>query len=337
MDIFNTGVLARIVAELPLPAPFILNSFFRAIQTEDSEEIHFDIDSSSRRLAPFVSPIVAGQVVQSKGYQTKVFKPAYVKDKRVFDPSRPLKRQIGERIGGDLAPAQRLQLALGRELTDQIGMLTRRQEVMAIEALRTGKVTVTGDLYPTVEVNFGRDASLTKPLAGAARWGEAGVEPLDDVQTWSLLATEKSGATANTLVMDVEAWKLFSASKKVQTLLDRFRGADQLNPTVTGEGGRYMGSIGDFDIWVYTGWYEDPATGNLVPYLPANTVIVTSPDLEGTRAYGAIKDEAAGLQALPYFAKSWVEQDPAVRYLLLQSAPLTVPYRVNASLCATVR
>ena len=27
-------------------------------------------------------------------------------------------------------------------------------------------------------------------------------------------------------------------------------------------------------------------------------VIVTSPDLEGTRAYGAIKDEAAGLQAL---------------------------------------
>lgn len=337
MDIFSTGVLGRIVADLPLPAPFILNSFFRAIQTETSEEIHFDIDSGSRRLAPFVSPIVAGQVVQSKGYQTKTFKPAYVKDKRVFDPSRPFRRMAGESIGGQLAPAQRLQLALSRELVDQIAMLTRRQEVMAIEALRTGKVTVAGDLYPTVEVNFGRDASLTKTLAGATRWGEDGVFPLDDVQTWSMLVTEKSGATANTLVMDVEAWKLFSASSKVQVLLDRFRGNDQLNPTVTGEGGRYMGNIGDFDIWVYTGWYEDPTSGNLVPYLPANTVIVTGPDLEGTRAYGAIKDEAAGLQALPYFAKSWVEQDPAVRYLLLQSAPLTVPYRVNASLCATVR
>lgn len=337
MDIFSTGVLARVVAELPLPAPFILNSFFRAIQTETSEEIHFDVDSGSRRLAPFVSPIVAGQVVQSKGYQTKTFKPAYVKDKRVFDASRPFKRLAGESIGGQLAPAQRLQLALATELSDQINMVIRRQEVMAIEALRTGKVTVTGDLYPTVEVNFGRDASLTKALAGATRWGEVGVEPLDDVQAWSLLVTQMSGATANTLVMDVEAWKLFSASAKVQKLLDRFRGADQLNPTVTGAGGRYMGSIGDFDIWVYTGWYEDPATGNLVPFLPANTVIVTSPDLEGTRAYGAIKDEAAGLQALPYFAKSWIQEDPAVRYLLLQSAPLTVPYRVNASLCATVR
>ena len=337
MNIFNTAVLAQVVPALSSPKPFILNSFFSAIQTETSEEIHFDIDSGSRRLAPFVAPIVAGQVVQSRGYQTKTFKPAYVKDKRVFDQSRPFKRRIGERIGGDLAPAQRLQLALANELEDQIAMLARRQEVMAVEVLRTGKVTVSGDLYPTTEVNFGRDASLTQFLANAARWGEMGVEPLDDVQAWSLLVAKKSGTAANTIIMDVEAWKLFSMSNKVQKLLDRFRGADRLNATVTGEGGRHMGSIGDLDIWVYTGWYEDPDSGQLVPYLPANTVIVTSPDLMGTRAYGAIKDEASGLLAMPYFAKSWTEEDPALRYLLMQSAPLTVPYRVNASFCATVR
>ncbi len=337
MNIFNTAVLTQVVPQLPNPEPFILNSFFGAIQTETSEEIHFDIDSGSRRLAPFVAPIVAGQVVQSRGYQTKTFKPAYVKDKRVFDADRPFKRQIGERIGGGIDPAQRLMMALGRELEDQIAMLARRQEVMAVEVLRTGKVTVSGDLYPTTEVNFGRDPRLTQFLANTARWGEVGVEPLDDVQSWSLLVAEKSGTAANVVIMDVEAWKLFSMSNKVQKLLDRFRGADRLNSTVTGEGGRHMGNIGDLDIWVYTGWYEDPDSGQLVPYLPANTVIVTSPDLEGTRAYGAIKDEAAGLLAMPYFAKSWTEEDPALRYLLMQSAPLTVPYRVNASFCATVR
>ena len=63
MDIFTTAVLNRVVSELPAPAPFILNSFFRNIQTETSEEIHFDVDSSRRRLAPFVAPIVAGKVV----------------------------------------------------------------------------------------------------------------------------------------------------------------------------------------------------------------------------------------------------------------------------------
>lgn len=337
MDIFSTGVLARVVAELPAPAPFILNSFFTALQTETSEEIHFDIANGKRRLAPFVSPIVAGKVVASAGYTTKTFKPAYVKDKRVFDSNRPFKRAIGERIGGELNPAQRLQALLAADLQDQLNMLTNRQEVMAVEALRTGKVIVKGDEYPEVEVNFGRHSDLTKKLTSSARWGESGVDPLTDVEAWSMLVTQHSGATANTIVMDVKAWQLFSASPRVEKLLDRFRGADQLNSTVTGEGGRYMGNIGSFDVWVYAGWYEHPETAVLTPYLPDHTVIITSPDLEGTRAYGAIRDEEAGFQAVPYFSKSWVEKDPAVRYLLLQSAPLPVPYRVNASMCATVR
>jgi hypothetical protein len=337
MDIFSTGVLARVVSELPAPAPFFLNSFFRAIQTETSEEIHFDIESGRRRLAPFVSPIVAGQVVRSKGYQTKTFTPAYVKDKRVFDASRPFKRAIGERIGGDMSPAQRMQAALAYDLKDQIDMVTRRQEVMAIEALRTGKIVVVGDNYPEVEVNFGRDASLTVALITTARWGESGVSPLADVRTWSMNITKLSGTAANVVVMDPKAFDLFAADPAVAKLLDRFRGSDMLVPTVVGEGGRYMGSIGEFDIWVNAGWYEHPTTGALTPFLPDYTVIITSADLEGTRCYGAIKDEEAGFQAVPYFAKSWVEKDPAARMLLLQSAPLPVPYRVNASMCATVR
>lgn len=338
MDIFTTGVLRRVVAELPAPAPFILNSFFRTEQRETSEEIHFDVDTGKRRLAPFVSPIVAGQVVASRGFTTNTFKPAYIKDKRVFDVNRPFKRAMGESVGGELDPALRMSALLRLELEDQIAMVTRRLEVMAVEALRRGKVTVEGDLYPTVEVDFGRDATLTKALTLAARWGESGVKPLADLQTWSLLVTDKSGATANVVIMDIEAWKIFSADADVQKLLDRFRGSDRLNPTVTGSGGQYKGNVGDFDIWVYAGpGYVDPATGASTPYLPPYTVIVTSTELEGTRAFGAIRDEAAGFQALPYFAKSWVEEDPAVRYLLMQSAPLTVPYRVNASLCATVR
>lgn len=337
MDVFSTGVLARVVAELPRPAPFILNSFFRTIQTETSEEIHFDVDSGKRRLSPFVAPVVAGKLVESRGYKTSTFKPAYVKDKRVFDGNRPFKRAIGERIGGELSPAQRMQALLAHELDDQLGMLTLRLEVMAIEALRTGAVTVKGDQYPETFVDFGRAAALKVPLGGAKRWGEAGVDPLTDVEAWSMLVTQNSGATATTVILDFKAWQLFSASERVQKLLDRFRGADMLDSTVAGEGGRFMGSVGTFDIWVYAGSYEDPDTGLQTPFLPDHTVIITSPELEGTQAFGAIRDEEAGFQALPFFTKSWVEKDPAVRILLMQSAPLPVPYRVNAAMSATVR
>ena len=337
MDIFSTGTLNRVVAELPAPAPFILNSFFRAVQEETSEEIHFDVDNGRRRIAPFVSPIVAGQVVHSKGYTAKTFTPAYDKDKRVFNPGRAFKRAMGEKIGGSLSPAQRMAAALAADLQDQVQMLTRRMELMAVEALRTGAITVVGDNYPQVTVNFGRASGLTKALTSAARWGESGVSPLANLRDWSLEVAKESGATANVAVMDAKAYALFAADPEVKAELDRFRGNAVLNPTVAGEGGRYMGRVGDFDIWVYVGWYEDPATKVVTPYLPDHTVILTGTDLEGTRCFGAIQDEEAGLQAMPYFAKSWVEKDPSARLLLLQSAPLPVPYRVNASMAATVR
>lgn len=337
MDLFSTNVLAAAVGSLITPQTFLLDNFFPTIQTEQSEEIHFDIDTGKRRIAPFVSPVVAGQVVASRGFHTATFKPAYIKDKRVFDANRPFKRAMGEQIGGSLSPDNRLRAMLANELEDQIAMVTRRMELMAAQAMRTGKVIVTGDQYPTVEVDFQRDAALTVALTTTARWGEAGIKPLDNLQTWSLLVTQKSGARPRTVVMDVEAWKLFAADTDVQKQLDRFRGNATLEPVKTGAGGSYMGSVGDFDIYVYADWYVDPADGQEKPILPAYTVILTSQEVQGTRAFGAIRDEAAGFQAVPYFAKSWVNEDPAVRYLLMQSAPLTVPYRVNASMGVTVR
>ncbi|MCV6022339.1 major capsid protein, partial [Escherichia coli] len=37
-----------------------------------------------------------------------------------------------------------------------------------------------------------------------------------------------------------------------------------------------------------------------------------------------------------YAPKSWVNKNPAQRLILMQSAPLVIPSRVNASLCAMV-
>jgi hypothetical protein len=57
-----------------------------------------------RRLAPFVSPKVAGRIVQEKGYSTYTFKPAYIKIKTRIDPSAKITRAAGEQIGGGATP-----------------------------------------------------------------------------------------------------------------------------------------------------------------------------------------------------------------------------------------
>lgn len=336
-DIFTTDVLNGVVAYLPTPASFLLDTYFPNEQRETTEEIHFDVENGKRRITPFVSPLVAGKIVEGQGFQAKTFKPAYAKDKRVFDANRPMKRSIGEQIGGNLTPQARLERTVAYELRDQTNMLTRRLETMASEALRLGQVTVQGDQYPTTLVSYARDAALTVTLVGAARWGQAGIKPLDLLQDWALLVQQKSGTNPVNVTMDVDAWKIFRADADVKTRLDRFRGNSTLIVDAKIEtGGTYMGTIDGFNIWVYADWYVNDA-GAEVPMLPSSTVIMgSSSGIEGYRAFGAIRDEQAGYQAQPFFVKSWLEEDPAVRYMMMQSAPLVVPYRPNASLCATV-
>ena len=346
MDIFTTAILNKVVEYLDRSASFLLDTFFPSVQTEVSEEIHFDIDKSKARLAPFVSPLVAGKVVDDEGYETKSFKPAYVKDKRHFSGQLPLKRSIGEKIGGSLSPQRRMEAAVNRALRDQLANLTRREEVMASEALRLGKVTVSGDNYPSQVVNFGRNSALTIALTSTAKWGTAAdtstAVPLDNLESWSGLLQEKSGGVARTVVMDPKAWSLFRKSKDVKDKLEIRRGTNaslNADPITRGQGNekaRYIGSIGDFDIWVYQDTYINDS-GSSTKLLPDYTVLLASREhLEGVRCYGMIQDEKAGFRALRYFTKSWIEEDPAVRWLLMQSAPLVVPYRPNASLCATV-
>lgn len=343
MDIYSTFVLNRVVESLERPASFLLDTFFSDIQTEDSKEIHFDIDRSRPRLAPFVSPLVAGKVVDEDGYITKSFTPAYVKDKRRFDPSRPLRRQIGETIGGSLTPMQRREAALNRSLTDQLEMLTRREEVMASEILRAGRVTVSGENYPTVVVNFQRASNLTVQLTGATRWGETGVNPLNDIEDWAGLIQTQSGAAVRDVIMDPSAWRLFKNNPDVKAQLEIRRGTNStlsIDPMVRGQGNekvRNVGSIGDFNFWVYNDVYVDD-DGTDKTLLPEFTVILASTSsLEGCRCYGVIQDEKANYKAERFFTKSWLEEDPPLRWLLMQSAPLVVPFRPNASFCATVR
>ena len=72
------------------------------------------------------------------------------------------------------------------------------------------------------------------------------------------------------------------------------------------------------------------------PMIPPGYVIMGSPRLEGIRAFGAIMDEDHAYGAMAYAPKTWIEKNPSRRHLLMQSAPVVIPARVNAALSAKV-
>jgi hypothetical protein len=338
-DIFSTDTMNAVVASLLGDSQFLVDRYFGNVQTDTSEEIHFDVLDGKRRIAPFVSPLVEGQIVAELGFRTFTYKPAYIKDKRVFDMNKPLKRSPGEPIGGNLSPANRQRALLAISLQDQLTMLGRRLEVMAGEVLTTGKLTITGDKYPTVVVDFGRAAANT--VVASPLWSDlTNSDPVANLRTWAQASLQSQGIMLTDVIMTPDAFDAFSSNAKVRDRLDLFR-AIGAPPTLNisaavAEGGVYMGTIDVFNVWQYMGWYVDPIDGLEKPILPVGTVLLTSPLINGVRAYGAIRDEDAGLQAVPYFVKSWVEQDPSVRFVMLQAAPLLVPYRPNASFKAKV-
>lgn len=334
---YTVQFLAAAVASLLRPQTGLLDMFFPMVQVSEATEIKFDTLDGKRRISPFVSPLIEGKLVESLGKKTNTFTPAYVKDKRVLRPKDALKRVAGENIGGSMSAAERRMLLLRQELTDQTDMLTRRQEVMASEAMRTGKVTVTGEGFDTVVVDFGRNAAHTVTLGGGSLWGDAGVVPLDDIEDWSLTMLQNSGAVVTDVVMDTKAYRLFIAEQKTKDNIDTTLGAPSRVElaAMAKLGMSYKGSIDNVAYWVYSDWYVNDA-GNEVAMIPDNTVILGSRDMEGVRHFGAIEDEESGLQAQEFFPKSWVQKDPSLRILLMQSAPLVVPYRPDASFCATV-
>lgn len=336
MDIFNTQVLNGVVASLIAPQSALLDRYFPSVSVSDKERVSVDVIKGARRVAPFVSPYVEGKVVQSRGFSTNTYAPAYVKPKFRYTPDRSFKRAAGEPIGGTLSPQERMQRVLVGDLEEGLQMITRREEIMASEAIRTGKVTIVGDDYPLAVVDFLRDVSLTG-LSPSVAWDQNGAVPLDDLNDWALQILKVVGAKANDVIFGVDAWKAFAANAVVADRLKQFNivGTTLEPKPITQEGLTFMGTIDGFNLWVYAGWYVDPMDDQVKEIWPSTTVGLCSGALQGVRNFGAIQDHDA-LVAQQVFTKSWLENDPSVRLLLMQSAPLPVTERPDAAAAVEV-
>ena len=342
--IFDTNSLIQVVPNLKRPQKFLLDKFFPNIAMSDTEYVSIDIDVGTRRMSPFVSPLVEGKLVEQRRYQTNVFKPAYIKDKRAPDLRKPVRRMIGEHIGGALTGAEREAANIAFEMTDQIDMIDRRLEWMAAQALQGGTVTISGEGFPTSVVDFGRDSSLTVALTGGALWSPANIvagtaTPASNLEQWGHLMLKKSGGVATDIVFTTTAWNNFILDPIVKATIWYPGNGGNGNTINVGaqiqRGAINKGRWGQYDLWVYNDWYVDTNNAEQ-PMIPDGGLVISGPDLLGTRAFGQIMDPAFNYAALPYAPKTWVENDPAQRFMMMQSSPIVIPSRVNASFAASV-
>lgn len=340
---FDTATMLEIVPSLKLPARWLRDRYFAVnIVRFPTRKIAFDRIIEDLRVAPYISPKVPGRNRKERGMTTLFYEAPYIKEKSEIAIEDQFDRGPGEAFGGSLSPDERRHIAIVNTMAQQYDRITRAEELQAAELLRTGQLTVSGDGFDQYVVNFNRSGGQTVALSGAARWNQAGVDPLANMQTWSLQTQILPyGGPLREFVMDPVAYALFYARLVANNQLvlfnTQYRGnasSLQFGPTATQQ--FYAGNINGMDIWVYQDQYEN-AAGTVVNVLPDNTVIGMSGNAGGALAYGAVK-VAGVLQPLDRYPRliGGPDDDPSDEFLITESAPLCMLRRVNATFCATV-
>jgi hypothetical protein len=313
---------------------------FPTVFTSEDQFIDMEKIAKGRKLAPFVSPMNEGRPIFSEGSALSRFAPAYIKVKDAVSPDRVIKKRVGSMFSPvKVSPMARWDALTADIMQEHRDTIERRWEWMAAKAIIDGKVTVSGEGYPTKLVDFNRDPAHTVVLAGAAKWNGASANIIGNLNTWrALVRVAKFGGPVNRLTVGANVWEVMEKDPEVLSLLDTtVRGTESNNFNIgLREGGRveYMGKIGTLEIWLFADTYE--ADGLEVPYMAPDDIVLTGPNVNGVQAFGAILDKGASFNPLPIFPSMWDSKDPSVTQIMNQSSPLMIPVNPNNTFKATV-
>lgn len=305
---------------------FLTRVFCPRTITFDTQEVYIDKVLRNKRIAPFVSPVVAGRANVQNGFETFSYKPPYVKPKDVVEPQQFFTRRAGEPLSGAMSPEQRLSLTRLEILERQFESISIREEEMIAQLVQVGTITCVGEDHPEHVIDLHQSASNNITLTGAARWSQLDADtseqPRDDLSSWASLCK----IAPNMLIFGSEsAYHTFAKFKVIKDERDtqtRGTASSFLTEASNGEQVQYKGMYGNYALWVYTGSYDDK-DGNEVKFLDDNRMIMCSSRTNGAILYGAIQDLRA-LRAMSRFPKNWEQEDPSVEYIMTQSAPLPV-------------
>lgn len=251
-------------------------------------------------------------------------------------------RRPGEPVyvqDGSNAPAARAAAILAEDTTELQMGLNRRIEWMASQALFTGKVPVKGEgVDYEIDLLFG--SAQFKTLLTTARWSETTATIAEDLTTWVRQIKQLTGKIARTAILGRNAATSLENSEAITKKLDNRRTeAGQLKYENLPEGAVYIGFLAKpgLELFTYDEWYIDDTTGSELEMVPENVVLVGSTAARCRRHYGVISDVNAGNFEVETFVKSWTEEDPSARFVMLQSAVLTAIEEPECFVVATVQ
>ncbi|BDM66231.1 minor capsid protein E (plasmid) [Shewanella sp. NFH-SH190041] len=320
----ETATLLGVMTKRKPFSQVLKNLFFPNVQYFHSKKIDLDKVKKKLRRAPFVSPMVGGQVRRHEGVSTLSVYPAYVKPKDPFEPDQTQHRLPGESYATPLTPQQRRNAIFGAMAVDQDLEIDVTEEWMCAQLLKFGKIVIESEFYPKSEVNLQRDPNNTIVLTAGTTWKDLNKDTHDlDADLTDYMS--RASMPVVTMLMNQFTYAEFCQFKSVKEKLETRRGSSSRLETAAFNGQLFvkMGDYGPVEVWVYSGTF-DHSDGTEELFFGDGEILFAGSGAQGTMCYGMIQDPKANYQAMERFPKVFEDDDPAGEYLMTQSAPLPV-------------
>lgn len=346
ISIYDTRTLLAAMEAIMPANTFLKSTFFPNLNTFTSEHVDVDYAKGRRKMAPFVSPRLPGKVMERQGFTTKSFKPATIKPLRIITGDDIKKRSFGENFYSAKSPDDRAIEMIARDLSEMDASITRREEWMAAQILFTGKVDIIGEGVSAV-MDF--DHTNKEILSGSDLWSNhsaAGTEssPIADLKKWRQTIIKTSGITPDRVIMASDVVDAFTSHPAVIKVMDTQRIImGKIEPQSLPDGVTYIGSISalGLDLYSYDEWYFDEETQTDKPMVPSGTIALASTRTRSSILYGAVTVADSLTENFVTYEgsripDSWIQKNPAARFLQLNSSPLPVPAEVDSWFVAKV-
>lgn len=344
-DVLSYSTLTPAVNEMKAPNSFLKNFIFSRNVAVPTRNIELSFLRRGRKIAPFVERNGAAIMTAGRNEEFLVVQPPHIRVKRPMTPSELLnKRRPGSVI---FAGAEGIGEAMRQYMADELSMIlddvTNSEEYLAALALR-GQISYVSEDEAAFTVTFPRSASHDITLTGADLWSASTSDPAADLLAACQLINDDVSLNGTDVIMSATAADAFLANASVLTKLDPLRlrvGTVDLTQQFQESGAMFLGEyVHGLRLWRYARTVE--VAGSAVDLIRPGYVeiVARTPAAQFLTYYGAIEDmKAIGagkvLQS-QRFSKSWEEEDPSARMLLVESNPLPCMRRPDASVSMKV-
>lgn len=308
-SILQHQVMTALVKKFPTPQ-FIGKAMFPE-KPIDSNTAQWDEVHANRDMATYVVPDGEANIIKRLGVINRSSTVASLKEK---------KQLKGSTMAWLRKPGTEHQSygeqAVKDELADLDSRLEFRREWARWSAL-TGTLTVDQERVKFV-VDYGID-STHKPTVGTS-WSDVAADIIGDINTWKALIQQDSGEMATTVYLNSIVMEYMIKNTGIKSLM-----GESLKTQILQSG--YITRVMGINFVVYDVGYV-PEGGSFTKFVDDTHCFMVTSSLFAEEQLAPSTDPKSGYRP-GKFSKSWIEEDPAGIWVLIELNSLPVIKKVE--------